>query len=106
LVDEDGNPVVLDDVEKEGDGELGDEGDAVRGERIEEPSEAVKDEVRENGDGANDGEVKTPVKRKRAAKVAVTENEEADAETKTKPKAKRGKKVKVEEEAATADTAE
>ncbi|GFZ49638.1 UV-damage endonuclease [Saitozyma sp. JCM 24511] len=45
MVDEDGNPVELDDVEKEGDGEIGDE--AIKENRVEEPSEEVKAEASE-----------------------------------------------------------
>lgn len=45
MVDEDGDPVELDDVEKEGDGEIGDE--AIKENRIEEPSAAVKAEASE-----------------------------------------------------------
>lgn len=45
-VDEDGNPIQLSDVEKEGDGGLGDEGLADGG-RVQEPSAEVKAEVAE-----------------------------------------------------------
>jgi hypothetical protein len=45
MVDEDGNSVELDDVEKEGDGEIGDE--AIKENRIEEPRAAVKAEASE-----------------------------------------------------------
>lgn len=45
MVDEDGNPVELDDVEKEGDGGVGDE--AIKDNRIEEPSEEVRAEASE-----------------------------------------------------------
>lgn len=45
-VDEDGNPIQLSDVEKEGDGGLGDEG-LEDGGRVQEPSAEVKAEVAE-----------------------------------------------------------
>lgn len=43
LVDEDGNPIELSDVEKEGDGGVGDEGLVAA--RVEEPTAEVKAEV-------------------------------------------------------------
>jgi UV DNA damage endonuclease len=55
-VDEDGNPIQLSDVEKEGDGGVGDEG-TVEG-RIQSPKQEVKEELKE---------ISTP-KRKRATK--------------------------------------
>lgn len=48
MVDEDGNPVELDDVEKEGDGELGDEGVLEnRLEKMEDVDEDIKVELEE-----------------------------------------------------------
>ena len=55
-VDEDGNPIQLSDVEKEGDGGIGDEG-TLEG-RIQSPKQEIKEELKE---------ISTP-KRKRVAK--------------------------------------
>jgi hypothetical protein len=55
-VDEDGNPIQLSDVEKEGDGGIGDEG-ILEG-RIQSPKQEIKEELKE---------LSTP-KRKRAVK--------------------------------------
>jgi len=55
-VDEDGNPIQLSDVEKEGDGGIGDEG-TLEG-RIQSPKQEIKEELKE---------ISTP-KRKRAVK--------------------------------------
>jgi hypothetical protein len=71
-VDEDGNPIQLSDVEKEGDGGIGDEG-TLEG-RIQSPKQEIKEELKE---------ITTP-KRKRAVKPkgkAVKEEESAVAET-------------------------
>lgn len=55
-MDEDGNPIQLSDVEKEGDGGIGDEG-TTEG-RIQSPKQEIKEELKE---------ISTP-KRKRATK--------------------------------------
>jgi hypothetical protein len=73
-VDEEGNPIQLSDVEKEGDGGVGDEG-VVEG-RIQSPKEEIKEELKE---------IETP-KRKRAAKPkgkAVKHEEAGEAMTET-----------------------
>jgi len=71
-VDEDGNPIQLSDVEKEGDGGIGDEG-TLEG-RIQSPKQEIKEELKE---------LPTP-KRKRAtkpkAKAAKAEEESVIAE--------------------------
>ena len=72
-VDEDGNPIQLSDVEKEGDGGIGDEG-TLEG-RIQLPKQEIKEELKD---------LPTP-KRKRAtkpkSKAAKAEEESAIAET-------------------------
>jgi len=72
-VDGDGNPIQLSDVEKEGDGGIGDEG-TLEG-RIQSPKQEIKEEL---------NELPTP-KRKRATKpkgkAAKAEEESAIAET-------------------------
>jgi hypothetical protein len=71
-VDEDGNPIQLSDVEKEGDGGIGDEG--IMEGQIQSPKQEIKEELKE---------LSTP-KRKRAVKPkgkAVKEEESAVAET-------------------------
>jgi len=72
-VDEDGNPIQLSDVEKEGDGGIGDEG-TLEG-RIQSPKQEIKEELKE---------ISTP-KRKRAVKpkgkAAKVEGEPVDGET-------------------------
>lgn len=76
-MDEDGNPIQLSDVEKEGDGGVGDEG--LVGNRVQEPDAEVKAEVK-------DASTPTP-KRKRApakskAKVKVEPEREVALEEK------------------------
>jgi hypothetical protein len=72
-VDEDGNPIQLSDVEKEGDGGIGDEG-ILEG-RIQSPKQDIKEELKE---------LSTP-KRKRAVKpkgkAVKLEEESVDPET-------------------------
>jgi len=72
-VDEDGNPIQLSDVEKEGDGGIGDEG-TLEG-RIQSPKQGIKEELKE---------ISTP-KRKRAVKpkgkAAKVEEDPVNGET-------------------------
>jgi hypothetical protein len=72
-VDEDGNPIQLSDIEKEGDGGIGDEG-TLEG-RIQSPKQEIKEELKE---------LSTP-KRKRVTKPkgkpVKAEDESAVAET-------------------------
>jgi len=72
-VDEDGNPIQLSDVEKEGDGGIGDEG-TLEG-RIQSPKQEIKEELKE---------ISTP-KRKRAVKpkgkAAKVEEEPVNGDT-------------------------
>lgn len=70
-VDEDGNPILLSDVEKEGDGGLGDEG-LEDGGRVQEPSDAIKAEAGEA--------VKTPTPKRKRAPAKSKANEAAKAE--------------------------
>lgn len=95
-VDEDGNPIKLEDVEKEGDGEIGDEG--MSDTRIEEADEDVKAEleVKEEEEAVNevgpDVVTETPAVVKQEA--AASGEAHGGAESDAKPKRGRPRKSK------------
>lgn len=84
-VDEDGNPIELDDVEKEGDGGIGDEGlEDTRLVKLDEEVKELEEELK--------AKKATPKKRGNNKKVKVEEEEEEKVELNAEQKPKRGRK--------------
>jgi hypothetical protein len=75
-VDEDGNPILLSDVEKEGDAELGDE--ATLEGRVQSPKQEIKEELQEIEAETPKRKLATKAKGKAGKSVAEADSQDVD----------------------------